>query len=108
MPINWSPQYKKLHGNQESIIRILNANKSATDSLCRKLTEKRWIDALDDHSPKRLMRVVLTRVVNDASEFYQFKSCVDEVPGLDQISKKLVVDRTAEGHLTLYCDHYYV
>ena len=97
MATNWSPEYEKLHGNQARIIRTLKANESAAESLYLKLKEKSWFDDIDDLSPKTLMRVVLTRVEDDTTQFYQFKSCLDEVPGLDLISKEF---ETVKGNLT--------
>ena len=43
-------------------------NKSARDALCLKCKTKEWVDIADDPSPEELMKVVLNRIKEDASQ----------------------------------------
>ena len=62
------------------------------------------MEVVDDPSPNELMKVVLDRIKNDGSQFYEFKRFLDDIPGLDLIRRQLVMENKATGHVTLYCN----
>ena len=92
MATNQSPEYKKVLVNLKNITDTLRANKRAADGLCLKLKMESWIEVADDPSPNELMTVVLDRIKKDASQFHVFKRFLDDIPGLDLISRQLESD----------------
>ena len=96
--------YKVVLSNLKPITDTLRANKRAADSLCLKLKMESWIEVVDEPSPNELMKVVLDRIKKDATQFHVFKRFLDEIPGLDLISRQLVVDSTGTDHLQ-WCLH---
>ena len=104
MATNQSPEYRIVLSNLQHITNALGANRAAAIILCLKLKEQTWIEVVDDLSPNELMKVVLDRIRNDESQFYEFMRFLDDVPGLDLIRRQLVIENTATGHLNLYCN----
>ena len=92
MATNQSPEYKIVLVNLQHITNTLRTNKAAANSLCLKMKEQTWIEVVADPSPNELMKVVLDRIENDRSQFNVFKRFLDDIPGLDLISTKLVVE----------------
>ena len=95
-----SPEHKKVLSNLQNITDTLRANKTASEALCLKLKMETWIDIADDPSPNEMMKVVLDRIKKDASQFHVFKRFLDDVPGLDLISRQLEAVNTTRRKFT--------
>lgn len=82
-------EFQKMMNNTERLIKALQVNSGAYDSLCIKCEEKRWCPPSSDRSEKKLVDLVIERIRQDASQFYLFISMLEDVIGLDQIVSSL-------------------
>ena len=76
--------------NLKAITTALKANPSAFQSLSLKLKEKEWQQVTDSPTEEELVCLVTNRIKLNASQFEEFLAMVNDVEGLDLVSKRLI------------------
>ena len=89
LPSEESLGHKAVLLNLESITGALKVNKSAKNTLCLKCQTKEWVDIADDPSPEGLMKVVLNRIKEDASQYVVFMEMIGSITGLDLVKGRI-------------------
>ena len=84
-----SVEYKKVLANLPTIIVALQANKTAKDNLCLGLKQQEWIHFADEPSAQDMLKVVLNRIKDEATEYHVFMTLLSRTTGLDLIKKKI-------------------
>ena len=84
-----TPEYKKVKNNMENIVEALKATPSAKDKLSMKCKQNEWLSESVDPLEEDLVRLVLERIRQRASQFTLFISMLRQITGMDQIADTL-------------------